>query len=416
VSLELALYRAAMGLAEPFAAPVLAARARRGKEDPARLAERLGHAGAPRPDRPMVWLHAVSVGEAVSLLPLVERLQAERPDLGLLVTTGTRTSAEVMATRLPEGVIHQYAPIDAPGAVARFLGHWRPAAGFFVESELWPNLILGAKAGGVRLGLISARMTDKSAAGWRRRPAAARAVLSAFELILAQDDASAVRLEALGGHVSGRLNLKRLGAPLAADEAEVLRLKAIIGQRPVVLAASTHAGEDRPIAEAVRRLAGAPLLILAPRHPERAAEVEADLKAAGFTVTRRTAGAADLASVDIYLADTLGEMGLLYRLADIAVMGGGFASGVGGHNPLEAALLGVGVVSGRDVFNFEDIYRELAEVGGAVMVDAPGGLAVLGDLVGKPAGARLGHCAKAFADGQDAGLEAAWPMLAGLLP
>lgn len=416
MSLELTLYRAAMGLAEPFAGPLLAARAWRGKEDPARIGERLGRASAPRPDRPMVWMHAVSVGEATSLLPLIERLGEARPDLGLLLTTGTRTSAEVIAPRLPTGAIHQYAPIDAPGAVTRFLGHWRPAAGFFVESELWPNLISAARAGGTRLGLISARMTEKSAAGWRRRPAAAHEVLSAFELILAQDDASAARLEGLGGQVGGRLNLKRLGAPLAADEAEVARLKAAIGERPVVLAASTHPGEECPIAEAVRELAGAPLLILAPRHPERAAEIEADLRSVGFAIARRTAGPADLANVDVYLADTLGEMGLFYRLADVAVMGGGFVAGVGGHNPLEPARLGLGVVSGRDVFNFADIYRELAEAGGAVMVDALGDLKVLGELVRQPAGVALGERAHAFAERQDAGLDAAWPMLASLLP
>src|ERR1700722_9089630 len=216
---SLRLYALATGLAEPLAPMLLSNRVRRGKEDAARLGERLGRAGRPRPQGPLVWLHAASVGESVSLLPLIERIRTERPDLAMLVTSGTRTSAELLARRLPEGVIHQYAPVDAPGAVARFLGHWRPGLGLFVESELWPNLILGARHRGVRLALVSARMTEASSKGWARRPNAARAMLSGFEAILAQDDASAARLEGLGGHVAGRLNLKRLGAPLDAGGA-----------------------------------------------------------------------------------------------------------------------------------------------------------------------------------------------------
>ena len=207
---SLRAYRAAAELGSPLARPLLEARARRGKEDPARLGERLGHASAPRPDAPLAWLHAVSVGESVSLLPLVGALAAERPDLALLVTSGTRASAEILARRLPPSALHQYAPVDTPGAVSRFLAHWRPDAGIFVESELWPNLILAAREAGVRLALVSARMTQKSAKGWSSRPAAVRVVLESFELVLAQDAATADRLTQLGARVAGRLNLKRI--------------------------------------------------------------------------------------------------------------------------------------------------------------------------------------------------------------
>ena len=202
----LELYRLAMGAIAPLAPAVLGGRGRRGKEDAGRLGERLGRASAARPAGRLVWLHAVSVGESVSLLPLIERIRAERPGLAILVTTGTRTAAELLGQRLPAGAIHQYAPIDTPGAVGRFLDHWRPDAGLFVESELWPNLILAARERGVRLGLISARMTQASADGWRRAPAAARAVLGAFELVLPQDPDTETRLAGLGAHVGGRLN------------------------------------------------------------------------------------------------------------------------------------------------------------------------------------------------------------------
>src|SRR5579863_6013820 len=203
----LQLYGLAMGAIGPLAPVVLASRARLGKEDAARVGERLGRASVARPDGPLVWLHAVSVGESVSLLPLVERIRAERPGLTVLVTSGTRTSAELLGRRLPHGAIHQYAPIDTPAAVNRFLDHWRPQTGLFIESELWPNLILAARERGVRLALISARMTQASADSWRRAPGAARAVLGAFEVVLTQDGETEARLAGLGGHVVGRLNL-----------------------------------------------------------------------------------------------------------------------------------------------------------------------------------------------------------------
>ncbi|MDB5438677.1 MAG: kdtA, partial [Caulobacteraceae bacterium] len=243
MSLALSLYRLATGLAEPMAGALLARRARRGKEDPARVNERLGRPGLTRPPLPLVWLHGVSVGESLSLLPLVGALGAARPDLALLVTTGTATAAELMSRRLPPGVLHQYAPIDTPGAVKRFLGHWRPSLGVLVESELWPNLLLAAKQEGVRLALVSARMTKASAEGWARFPGAAQELLGAFDLILPQDEESAARLAGLGAKVGGLANLKLPAAPLPADEPALDAMRVALSGRPVVLAASTHPGE-----------------------------------------------------------------------------------------------------------------------------------------------------------------------------
>ena len=416
-SMTLGLYGLATGLAEPLAPLLLSRRLRRGKEDAERLGERLGRASRSRPDGALVWLHGASVGESVSLLPLVARIGAERPYLRLLVTSGTRTSADLLGQRLPAGVIHQYVPIDAPAAVARFLDHWRPSLGLFVESELWPNLILGAQKRDAKLALVSARMSAASARGWARRPAAAHAVLDAFDTIFAQDTASEERLTALGGTVAGRLNLKRLGAPLEADARQVAALKAAVGARRVIFAASTHAGEEIAIAAAASTLPDHPLLIIAPRHPERGAAVAAELGKAGVELARRSQGSQPEGRTAVYLADTLGEMGLFYRLADAVVIGGGFAAGVGGHNPLEAARLGVGVVSGPRVFNHADIYDEMVAAGAAAVVDdTPDLAATLARLLDPKASKALGDAARAFAGAQGQALESAWPKIAALLP
>ncbi|MFN9849751.1 MAG: 3-deoxy-D-manno-octulosonic acid transferase [Alphaproteobacteria bacterium] len=231
IPLPLVLYSAAMAAFEPLAPSLLRARARRGKEDPGRISERLGRAGLSRPEGALIWLHGVSVGETTSLLPLVAALRARRPDLTILVTCGTTTAAALLAQRLPEGVIHQFAPVDGPGAVRRFLDHWRPNAAVFVESELWPNLILAAKARGVRLALLSARMTAASANGWSQWPASARALVSAFDLIMPQDAATDERLNRLGGTTGPGLNLKLVGEPLPADMAELDRLRTALAGR-----------------------------------------------------------------------------------------------------------------------------------------------------------------------------------------
>jgi 3-deoxy-D-manno-octulosonic-acid transferase len=417
--LPLALYGAAARLLEPLAPRLLAARARTGKETPERLHERLGRAKRPRPPGRLVWLHAVSVGESLSLLPLVEALQ-RRPDLALLVTSGTVTSAEMMARRLPAGVIHQFAPVDAPGAVRRFLDHWRPDAGLLVESELWPNLILAARARGVRLGLISARITAASAKGWGRAPASARALLAAFELILPQDAATAERLTRLGGRCGPQLNLKRTGAAPPVDTAELARLTDLIAGRPVVLAASTHPGEELLIAEAFRTATSErpdALLILAPRHPARGAAVADELAAAGWSVARRSAGEQLPSGPGAYVADTLGEMGLLLRLAKVVVMGGSFVDGVGGHNPLEAARLGAAVVTGPYVANAQELYAEmLAEVAAIQAADTEALARHLRGLLANPQiAARIGEAALDYAYRQNATLEEALPLIEALV-
>jgi 3-deoxy-D-manno-octulosonic-acid transferase len=415
--LPLALYAAATGLLAPLAPALLRARAEKGKEDPARLAERLGQAGRPRPDGPLVWLHGVSVGETQSLLPLIAALKDRRPDLNLLVTSGTLTSAEILARRLPAGVIHQFAPVDSPGAVARFLDHWQPSTGLFVESELWPNLILAAQARGVRLALLSARMTEASAKGWARSPASARALIGAFDLILPQDAATAERLARLGAAPGGRLNLKLVGEPLPADPAELQRLRDGLATRKAVVAASTHPGEE-PLLAAAARQAGVPVLIVVPRHPDRGPTVAAELAAQGFRVARRSAGEPLGPETTAYVADSLGELGLFLRLADAVVMGGSFVDGIGGHNPLEAARLGKAMITGPHAFNAREVYDELFAEAAALEAADPAALARhLKGLLDHPMIARrVGEAALAYAERQGAALDAAIASLAPLLP
>ena len=369
--LSLRLYAGLAAAASPLAPVLLRRRASRGKEDPLRIGERLGQAGQTRPDGPLVWLHGASVGEALSLLPLIDALATTRPDLGLLVTSGTATSATLMAKRLPARAIHQYAPIDTPAAGAAFLDHWRPGLGVFVESELWPNLLLGAERRGVKLALLSAKMSDASYSRLAARfPRAARRLFGVFDLILAQDARAAERLTALGAAPAGIADLKFGAEPLPVDKATLLARRTELGDRRLVLAASTHPGEEDLLLSRWRILlashGGCPLLVIAPRHPERGPAIAAAARTAGFDVGLQSAGGGLAGTV--FIADALGELGLWFRLAHLTIMGGGFFPGVGGHNPLEPARLGAPFVSGLHVENWVAAYRELEATGAVRML------------------------------------------------
>ena len=415
----LTAYRLVMGALEPLAPVILQMRARADKEDSERFGERLGYASMPRPAGELVWLHGASVGETLSLLPLVEALKGERPDLTLLVTSGTVTSAHILGRRLPRGVIHQYLPLDTPAAARRFLAHWRPGLAILVESELWPGLLSQAKASGIRLALLGARLSENSVKGWARAPRSARALLGAFDVILAQDELSRHRIEALGGRVAGELDLKKAGAPLDCDEADLNRLKTAIGGRKVLVAASTHPGEEELIAAVLQATPDPkPLLILVPRHPERGGAIAAALSANGMAIARRSHGEPIADEVQIYLADTLGELGLIYRLADLVIMGGSLTGGVGGHNPLEPARLGLPIVSGPDTANFSEAYAGLISAQAAFKADDQAALTRLViDLLGDPTLRReMGRRAMAFGDGDHKALDTALRALHPFLP
>jgi len=417
----LAAYRGLTTLIGPLLPLYLAGRRLRGKEDGARFAERLGRASAARPPGPLAWLHAASVGEAVSLLSLIDRLSRERPGLNLLVTTGTVTSARLLETRLPAGQArHQFVPADRPLYVRRFLDHWRPDLAIWVESELWPNLVATTQARGIPTVLLNGRMSQRSYERWRRFPGLIGPLLGRFALCLAQDDEQAARLVELGARGAGTVgNLKSAAAALPADAPELARLGGEIDERPRWLAASTHPGEEDAAAAVHRKLqARHPglLTIIAPRHPVRAAEIAAALGSQGLGVARRSQGDAITPSVAVYLADTLGEMGLFYRLADIAFIGGSLTP-VGGHNPLEAALLGCAILHGRDMSNCAATAAELAAAGGAATVGGVDELAAALDrLLADPAERRRrGRAAGAVASRDNGVLDGVLARLAPLL-
>jgi 3-deoxy-D-manno-octulosonic-acid transferase len=381
----LAAYLLASRLADPVALPLLRRRMARGKEEPARLAERLGRAGLARPAGRLVWLHAASVGEATSALPLIAALRG-RMDANFLLTTGTVSSAQRMACALPPGAVHQYAPVDTHRAVRRFLGHWRPDLGIWIESEIWPRLVLETARREVPMALVNARLSAGSFRRWRRLPAMARRLLGSFRTVLAQDGETVERLRELGVEARFAGNLKALVTVPECNEGELAALRGALGRRPVWLAASTHAGEERAVLDAQKSLRQhRPLLILAPRHPERGDDVAQLVAAAGLSAARRSAGGVPDSGTDVWLADTLGEMGLWYRLAPIAFVGGSLV-GAGGHTPFEPVQLGSAVLHGPHVANFAPAYAALDGGGGAVAVaDAAELAAALGRLIADPA-------------------------------
>jgi 3-deoxy-D-manno-octulosonic-acid transferase len=386
----LRLYRALTTVLGPLVILYLLRRMARGKEDRARFAERRGNAGRGRPEGPLVWVHAASIGEAVSMLALIDEIVATHPALSVLVTTGTVTSARLLATRLPEGrAFHQYVPVDRPAYVRRFLDHWRPDLALWVESELWPNLVMATQARGIPLLLVNGRMSQASFARWQRWPAIINPVIGAFDLCLAQDAVQAERLRQLGARRALSVgNLKAAAGPLPVSEAELAKLAAQAAGRPLWLAASTHEGEEAIAAEVHRRLKERwpdLLTIIVPRHPARAAGIAALLRQRELRVARRSAAETIDPTVEIYLGDTLGELGLFYRLAGIAFIGGSMVPS-GGHNPLEAALLDCAVLHGPDMSNCAAIARDLAAAGAALTVrDAEEFAAALARLLADPA-------------------------------
>lgn len=348
-----------------------ARRLKAGKEDPNRLSERFGTASHPRPKGRLIWLHAASVGESLSLQGLIRQVLAQDADTHILLTTTTVTSARLMADLLPPGAIHQFAPYDTRAAVRRFLGHWRPDVAVWTESELWPRLLVETDALSIPMLLINARVSEKTMARWRRIPDTARALLSPFRAILVQEASSAAIMHEIGVppeiiSVTGSLK-EELPPPDAAPEA-LMALQTALAARPCWFAASTHEGEEETLVAAHRQAFNtapdAPLLIVAPRHPERGQSLAKRLATDGWVTALRSAGDHPGPQTDIYIADTLGEMGLWYRLCPVAFIGGSLAR-IGGHNPYEPMQLGCAIIHGPHVSNFADIYARLAQAGGA---------------------------------------------------
>lgn len=359
-------YRSLSGLATPILRLVLARRLSRGKEHPQRMGERRGETVVERPQGPLIWAHGASVGEMLAVVPLVEGLRAR--NFNVLVTSGTVTSARLAERRLPPGAVHQFIPVDTPRYTERFLERWQPNLALLAESDLWPNLIIGAAGKNIPLILINGRISERSFTRWRYLPKTIHALLKNFDLCLAQSNGDGERLSELGAPrvtVTGNLKLDVPAPPV--DAGKLAAMRTVMRDRPMIAAASTHPGEEAVIIDAHRRLRQrfpGLVTIIAPRHPERGAGVVEIASAAGLNAVSRSRGLLPDRGTDVYVADTIGELGLVYRLAPIVFMGGSLVRH-GGQNPIEAAKLGAAILHGPHVWNFTEIYSALDEAGGA---------------------------------------------------
>lgn len=371
-------YRTATRMMRPAVPLLLGARERRGKEEPARRGERMGIAGAPRPKGTLAWIHAASVGELNAVLPLADAIRTACPGTTCLFTTGTVTSARIAQSRLSPADIHQYVPLDSPRFVARFLDHWRPDCAILTESEIWPNMILECSARSIRLALVNARMSARSFARWKRMAGIAGPLFSRFDLVLAQNEEFAQRFRDVGAANVRTVGNLKIDAPAPIiDQRALEELNVALAHRPRFMAASTHEGEELALAAAHRSIARRHeglCTIIAPRHPERGIGIAEAMKSLGLTTVLRSAGELPRTDTEVYIADTIGELGTLYAASPIAFIGGSLIPR-GGQNPIEAIRRGAVVVSGPHWTNFSDAYEALLAADGVIRVADAGELA-----------------------------------------
>jgi 3-deoxy-D-manno-octulosonic-acid transferase len=367
----LSLYRAVTTLGSPLILFYLSRRLAKGKESRARFTERLGNASMPRPEGLVAWVHGASVGECLSLLPLIERLRTDHPEWSILVTTGTVTSAALMVERLPDGAFHQFVPVDRVAYVSKFLNHWKPDLVLWTESEFWPNMISLAAETNIPMVLLNGRISRKSFRGWKRFAGLIKQILGAFSLCLGQTESDASRLSYLGAPNAKSVgNLKFSAPPLPADEQAIEKLASLIGQRPCWLASSTHKGEEKIVGRIHKTIKDKRpefLSIIVPRHPGRGVEIAETLEAMGLTVALRSTKGELTPTTDIYIADTMGELGLFYRITSIVYIGKSLVP-LGGQNPLEAARLDCAIVFGPHMDNFEEIAAKFTKKNACVEI------------------------------------------------
>ncbi|SFL27170.1 3-deoxy-D-manno-octulosonic-acid transferase [Bradyrhizobium sp. NFR13] len=385
--ITLRAYRRLSAALAPLAPVLIKRRLQNNKEDPARLDERRGISRITRPNGPLVWIHGASVGEVLAAAALIERLRAL--GMRILLTSGTVTSAEIIAKRFPADIIHQYIPYDSPRFVARFLDHWKPSLALFIESDLWPNLIISAAKRRLPMVLINARMSQRSFPRWQKFSATIGALLGRFEICLAQSETDAERFSALGSRsvvVTGNLKLDVQAPP--NDAVKLDKLMAVTRGRPIIVASSTHPGEEEIIFETHKTLTSffpKLLTVIVPRHAHRGQDIAQMITATGAQVALRSREELPQGTTDIYIADTMGELGLFYRLSPVVFMGGSLVPH-GGQNPIEAVKLGASVVHGPHVFNFTDVYEALDGAGGAKLADSSEQLVKqLGQMLGNEA-------------------------------
>ncbi|SDP59932.1 lipid IV(A) 3-deoxy-D-manno-octulosonic acid transferase [Phyllobacterium sp. OV277] len=365
----LSSYRWVGAMAFPVVGAYVAFRASKGKEERGRQGERYGVASVARPTGPLVWVHAASVGETSAVTPLVETIV----DMGInvVLTTGTVTSAKMVQERLGDRVIHQYVPLDLKPAVDRFLSHWQPDLAVICESEIWPMTILELGLRRVPQVLVNGRLSDKSFASWQKRSSVAEALFENLAHVVAQSDIDGERFRALGARpvtVSGNLKVDTAVPPVVQSELEILQRQ--VGNRKTWAAISTHQGEEEVVAQVHHMLKVRHrdlLTIIVPRHPDRAPAIAEEIEKLGMKVALRSRGDIITPDTDIYLGDTIGEMGLYLRLTEIAFVGRSLLA-QGGQNPLEPAMLKTAILSGRNVQNFRDSYQRLIKNGAAKLI------------------------------------------------
>lgn len=361
------LYKTLISLGFPLIkATYIKKRQRLGKEHPTRFDERLGIYHKPRPAGKLYWLHGASVGEAVSMLPLIDKLLKEDDNLSIMVTTGTLTSAEIMEKRLPERAFHQFIPFDVPRFAKQLLAHFKPDAVLWFESELWPSLLSEIKKSGVPLLLVNGRISDKSFRIWQKFKFVSAELLGCFSLCLGQSEQDKNRLLLLGAKKADCFgNLKYAGMPLPVDNMRLTLLKQAIGERPVFLISSTHHNEEEQFAQHLSRLHEAVsgvLTIIVPRHPQRGKEVAEMLRRKGMKTALRSAEDAIEQDTAVYVADTIGEMGLWYALAPVCFVGGSLINH-GGQNFMEPARDHTAVIIGPYMHNFTEMTARAKQVG-----------------------------------------------------
>jgi 3-deoxy-D-manno-octulosonic-acid transferase len=361
--------------------------------------ERFGHYRQAPPAEPVIWVHAVSVGETHAAEPLIRALRERHPDHRIVLTHMTPTGRETGAMLFKDQVLSCYLPYDFPGAIARFLDRFRPRAGILMETEIWPNLIHACHARGVPLYLVNARLSEKSWSRYRRFERLARASLGLLAGIAAQGEDDARRLRDLGAHaVSVDGNLKFDSAVPAAQRELGLKWRAACGARPVLLAASTRDGEEALLLDAMQRCAPPDLLVMiVPRHPQRFDEVAALIERRGYRCRRRTAGFTDDPGVQVVLGDSMGEMFAYYAACDVAFIGGSLLP-YGAHNLIEACALGKPVLVGPSTYNFADAVESAVAAGAALQIaDADQLMREAGRLLlDRDARRRMGDAARAF--------------------
>jgi 3-deoxy-D-manno-octulosonic-acid transferase len=367
------IYRFLSTLLSPLIFLFLFIRLAKGKEDKLRFKERFGFATQPRPNTKLIWLHAVSVGEVNSSFALISELLKTSKNYSVLLTTTTLTSAKIVAQKLPEfegRVIHQFLPVDVIFCVRKFLKFWQPRAVIFMESEIWPNMIIESRTHGAVSFLVNARMSEKSFRNWSFAKKIGFNIFDFFALIFVQKKEDQERFKKVTEQqVFFYGNLKSQAEILRFDESQLSQLKSQIGTRPTWLASNTHKGEEEIVVRihnSLKQKFPNLLTILVPRHPNRAEEIKQLLQ--GLNVAQRSQHQSITSSTEIYLADTLGELGIFYRLVNFTFLGGSFVD-VGGHNPYEPAKLGCAVISGKKVFNAKEIFEKLTAENACVMVD-----------------------------------------------